>query len=341
MEQLIDPEQQSRPLDSTLPDEIYLCDNCGQKINKSFKYCNACGKPTRFYVNQEKVNENADKSVPKGAPYPNTATRPMAPGDSMENTKTNQMGSTVAQKTQYPAYSVQRNLQYNNKPRAVENKLSGGAVAWLIICTVVNSALGVLSAIVAVQVGQLGILALSALISFGAVAGYILLLVRKKPGLYIVIACAAIAIVLNIITANIWPAVFGFLNPLITWVLTRKLWDSPQSVDNTVYQNINRTQVPRQPQVPKVPPLATTYQRSGGDAILRASSGKYLCPSCNADLGPAINREAGAIYDVFKNMGPVGGLVTMDTARNKLIYEQGITCVCGKTLKPYKKSDYM
>ena len=77
-------------------------------------------------------------------------------------------------------------------------------------------------------------------------------------------------------------------------------------------------------------------KESKSDAIVK-TSGVFRCPFCNCDLKKIIDKEALPVYEVFKRMGPIAGSVTMDTAREQFIYKQGITCSCGKELKPYKK----
>ena len=72
------------------------------------------------------------------------------------------------------------------------------------------------------------------------------------------------------------------------------------------------------------------------DAIVK-SKGLFRCPFCNRDLNEIIDREALPVYEVFKRMGLIAGSVTMDTARNQFIYDKGVTCSCGKILKPIKK----
>jgi hypothetical protein len=72
------------------------------------------------------------------------------------------------------------------------------------------------------------------------------------------------------------------------------------------------------------------------DAIIKKNE-IFCCPFCGRDLRPVIDEEAKPVYEVFARMGSFGSSVTMDTARNQFIYEQGITCSCGKSLKPYKK----
>ena len=77
-------------------------------------------------------------------------------------------------------------------------------------------------------------------------------------------------------------------------------------------------------------------KKKESDAIVK-SRGVFRCPFCNCDLKEIIDKEALPVYEVFKRMGSIAGSVTMDTAREQFIYEQGITCSCGKELKPCKK----
>ena len=72
------------------------------------------------------------------------------------------------------------------------------------------------------------------------------------------------------------------------------------------------------------------------DSIIRDKSGVFRCPYCNLDLKPIIDHEAGPVFDVFRRMGSLASSVTMDTARDQFIFEQGITCSCGVKLKPFK-----
>ena len=79
------------------------------------------------------------------------------------------------------------------------------------------------------------------------------------------------------------------------------------------------------------------FSKKDPDAIVKAGGGMFRCPHCNADLNPIIDREAGPVHNVFSMMGPIASSVTKDTARDQFIYKQGITCSCGKKLKPCKK----
>jgi len=63
----------------------------------------------------------------------------------------------------------------------------------------------------------------------------------------------------------------------------------------------------------------------------------YYCPFCGKDLGPIIDEQAEPVYQVFANMGPLASSVTMQTARDQFIYQQGIDCPCGKHVKPINK----
>ncbi|MCL1793603.1 MAG: hypothetical protein FWG34_07015 [Oscillospiraceae bacterium] len=104
-------------------------------------------------------------------------------------------------------------------------KLSGGAIAWLIICLAANTALGIF-ALALVEVATIpGLMVLSSVLSFGAAIGFATLLASKKTGFYIIAACVSVAFVINIVTMNFGQAIFGLLNPLITWGFVNKLWD--------------------------------------------------------------------------------------------------------------------
>ena len=70
------------------------------------------------------------------------------------------------------------------------------------------------------------------------------------------------------------------------------------------------------------------------DALIKGRGGR--CPHCNAELQPIIDREAQPVFDVFKRMGPVAGMVTMDTARQQII-SQGLACSCGKIINAFAK----
>jgi hypothetical protein len=73
------------------------------------------------------------------------------------------------------------------------------------------------------------------------------------------------------------------------------------------------------------------------DVIIK-KGGSFQCSHCGIDLWKTIEDEAKPVYEVFARMGVLGSSVTMDTAKNELIYKTGIICSnCGTELKPCKK----
>ncbi|MCL2004451.1 MAG: hypothetical protein FWG72_10730 [Oscillospiraceae bacterium] len=70
------------------------------------------------------------------------------------------------------------------------------------------------------------------------------------------------------------------------------------------------------------------------DALIKGRGGR--CPHCDAELQPIIDKEAQPVFDVFKRMGPVAGMVTMDTARQQII-NQGLACNCGAKINAFAK----
>lgn len=78
------------------------------------------------------------------------------------------------------------------------------------------------------------------------------------------------------------------------------------------------------------------FSKRDPEAMIK-KGGSYYCPFCGADLGPIILEEAKPVYQVFAQMGALASGVTLDTAKDQFIYKQGITCKCGKHVKPIRK----
>ena len=70
------------------------------------------------------------------------------------------------------------------------------------------------------------------------------------------------------------------------------------------------------------------------DALIKGKGGR--CPHCNAELQPIIDNEAQPVYDHFKKLGPIAGMVTMDTAREQII-NAGLACNCGEKINNFAK----
>ena len=60
--------------------------------------------------------------------------------------------------------------------------------------------------------------------------------------------------------------------------------------------------------------------------ILRDNEGNFRCPYCNRELGSYIDEN-------LKDMNQILAI----GARTDIITRQGITCSCGKKLKPYQQ----
>ena len=176
--------------------EIYYCENCGRKLPVIFRFCNICGY---------------DMAMPE---KPETAPAlPAAPyGMTSAGTGANNQASL------YHASSYQE--KYGGAPQ-----LSGGAKAWLIICLVVNAILGVLMLVTAANAYEPSTFYLSAFLCLAVVTGYSILLARKKAGFYIILCFAIVNIIANVITGNYTQIGFGILNPIITWLLVKNLWE--------------------------------------------------------------------------------------------------------------------
>jgi len=182
--------------------DFYFCENCGQKISASFKFCNKCGYAMTPLENVAAPSGRSDPTVaaqvysqPYSQPYP----QPYAP----------------------TSYAVQ-----NSAPPVTSKRLSGGAKAWLIICLVLNAIIGFFFVAISSETGEsTAEIVLPGLLSFAVVAGYSILLAKKKAGLYVVCICAFISMIINFVALNIPQAFFSIINPVITWLLVRQLWD--------------------------------------------------------------------------------------------------------------------
>lgn len=167
-----------------------LCKNCGNPLPDTASFCDNCGQ----LIEAEATN------TLEGAPAEST----QIPGQSYGQMPANTF-----------AYA-------NDGPQ--QAKLAGGARGWSIFCIVVN-ALAALGNLVSAITNKTPLLFLSVVLSAAVITGFFLLLQTKKLGFYIVCGCAAVSIIINIISGSYGAAVFGLLNPLITWLLLRKQWN--------------------------------------------------------------------------------------------------------------------
>jgi hypothetical protein len=95
--------------------------------------------------------------------------------------------------------------------------MTKGLKVWLIIVIVLNC-VGIIGCI------TMGLI-LSAILSAAVVTGAIMLLKIQKMGFYVICIASVIAVIYNL-SMHINPgyAIFGFLGPLIIWLLMQKNW---------------------------------------------------------------------------------------------------------------------
>jgi len=93
-----------------------------------------------------------------------------------------------------------------------------GLKVWSIFCIVVNTLVAV--------VNLLAVGILYAVLGACMVAGYIIILRKKKIGFYIVCGVTAVTLIANIAYGvSIGSAITGVLTPIITWLLMRNHWE--------------------------------------------------------------------------------------------------------------------
>jgi len=189
--------------------EFHFCANCGQRLPTSFKFCNKCGHTMA-------PSKSAEVPAAQGSPQPH----PTYPKNNQAYSGQLYTQNTQSYTTPYPAIP------------ASAKKLSGGAKAWIIICLVVNAIIGFSLIAISSNTGDSSAyIVLPGLLSFAVVTGYGMLLAKKRAGFYVVCICAFIAMIFNFVAGNILQAIFGILNPVITWLLVRNLWDKTPSVN--------------------------------------------------------------------------------------------------------------
>jgi len=116
-----------------------------------------------------------------------------------------------------------------------KKKLSTGAIIWCWICLVLNFVVPTLL-IQAYDMGGGGseglpLLIVGAVVGGLCAVGYIVLLVGKKVGFFILCGSAAVSAILSIVAMNIPQAALGFINPFITWLLIKGRWNTWDEID--------------------------------------------------------------------------------------------------------------
>lgn len=121
----------------------------------------------------------------------------------------------------------------------MEKKLSIFGGIWVILCMAGSLALAIVlivlyatsddaSALARLTEGQVAMVAAPL---FLTAIGYLVLLCGKKVGFYVVLAAALFSAVCSLVMQQPLPAVFSFVNPVITWLLLKKRWDRWPEID--------------------------------------------------------------------------------------------------------------
>ena len=121
----------------------------------------------------------------------------------------------------------------------MEKKLSIFGGIWVILCMAGSLALAIVlivlyatsdgaSALSRLTEGQVAMVAAPL---FLTAIGYLVLLCGKKAGFYVVLAAALFSAVCSLVMQQPLPAVFSFVNPVITWLLLKKRWDRWPEID--------------------------------------------------------------------------------------------------------------
>ena len=122
---------------------------------------------------------------------------------------------------------------------SMERKMSIGARIWICLCLAASLAMAIVFIVLfalsdrsapfaGLTAGQLAAIVAPL---FLTAAGYLILLCGKKAGFYVILAVAVFCAVFALIAKMLLPALFSFLNPLITWLLLRKRWDRWHEID--------------------------------------------------------------------------------------------------------------
>ena len=121
----------------------------------------------------------------------------------------------------------------------MERKMSIGARIWICLCLAASLAMAIVFIVLfalsdrsapfaGLTAGQLAAIVAPL---FLTAAGYLILLCGKKAGFYVILTVAVFCAVFALIAKMLLPALFSFLNPLITWLLLRKRWDRWNEID--------------------------------------------------------------------------------------------------------------
>ena len=118
-------------------------------------------------------------------------------------------------------------------------KHSTVAKIWIILCIVANIVIPQLS-FELVENSQYVIS-----LVFGALTatGYCILLAGKKTGYYIICVCAGITIIISIVFKYYAQAIFGIINPVITWFMIKAKWNVWAEIDSKKKQVLEQNHI--------------------------------------------------------------------------------------------------
>ena len=121
----------------------------------------------------------------------------------------------------------------------MERKMSIMARLWICLCFAASLAMAIVFIVIytaggpSSPLGGLTVTQLVILVTslFLTSAGYLVLLIGKKAGFYIVLAVAVFSALYSLSAGMLLPALFSFVNPVITWLLLRTRWNRWKKID--------------------------------------------------------------------------------------------------------------
>jgi hypothetical protein len=174
-----------------------FCIKCGNSIPENVNFCPVCGQPVKP---QNPESNGTDYFSPAG---PSAWTPPYVPPVAQEG-QPNDTGD-----------------------------IHTGMKVWCILGIISGVLAGIVGFIVGMMLSMddpeiletdLGLLIISMLISFVLVAGYALLLAKKKFGFVMLCVCAGINLVIGLILRDYGEVFFSMISPFITWAVLQKSW---------------------------------------------------------------------------------------------------------------------
>ncbi len=108
---------------------------------------------------------------------------------------------------------------------AAAPRLSTAGIVWCALCLAANLALAIIGIVALSEQGGDSFAGVAAIVAaFVATFGFTMLLFTNREGFYVVCLAAAVGILMNFLSGNIINAVFGIVNPVITWLFIKSSW---------------------------------------------------------------------------------------------------------------------